>query len=77
MHLERDWVRELDKQMPRVTCRDLDPACRVSAQGEISRVQSEHIHGVLSQGEKRVPIRWGEENVPIPGGEENHYPWGK
>ena len=39
MHLERDWVGELDKQMPRVTCRDLHPARRVSAQREISRVQ--------------------------------------
>ena len=38
MHLERDWIRELDTQMLRVTCRDLDPARRVSAQKEESRV---------------------------------------
>ena len=73
MHLVIDWVRDSDKQMPRVACRDLDPARRVSAQGEIS-LES------LSQGEKRVFIRWGEEDVPIPreslsmGGVECRYP---
>ena len=52
-YLERDLVRGLCKKMPRVTCRDLDPACRVSAQGEISWVQGEHIRAenVISQRE--------------------------
>ena len=66
MHLEGDWVRELDKRMLRVTCRDLDPACRVSAQREISRVQREHIHGVS------VPRR--EESLHPMGRGECPYP---
>ena len=42
--------------MTRVTCRDLDPARRVSAKGEISGSNGSTSMEALFQGEKRVSI---------------------
>ena len=66
MHLETDWLRELDKQMARVTCRDLDPARGVSAHIEISRVQREHTNDVPVPRRDKSPYRMGREECPYP-----------